>query len=295
MTLQQLRYFQLACYERNISRAAERLHVSQSSVSVAIKKLEQEFGVPLIKRQRVGFVLTAEGQEVLPLIEGLLDHADRTEQFLADQNRKYKPLRLGIPPMLCTLFSPALFAEMEKTEPKGTLVLEEAGGHELLQKLQEKTIDMALLPMDESVMPEGMEGIRIARLEDVCCVSKHSLLLQKSSVSVKELSAYPLVFFSDSFYHYNRMTRLFEEAEVPANILCRTSQLSTMEQLIAKGIALGFLFRERAEQLNDIGWLHLEPKVFTEIALVWKKGVYFTRDMQHILKFLRNQGGTEDV
>ena len=61
MKLQQLRYFVTACRLCSISRAAETLHISQPSVSMAIRELEREFGVSLIARRYQGFALTEEG------------------------------------------------------------------------------------------------------------------------------------------------------------------------------------------------------------------------------------------
>ena len=65
MNLTKLRYFHSACQYLNISRAAEALHLSQPSVSGAIKDLEEEYGVQLIRRQKTGFSLTPDGEELL--------------------------------------------------------------------------------------------------------------------------------------------------------------------------------------------------------------------------------------
>ena len=112
MTLQQLTYFQAACRYKNISRAAEELHISQPSVSSAIKNLEEEFGVRLIVRGRVGFTLTEAGEEFFALAEGMLEHADRLQSIMIDKGRKDKKIRLDfsrrISVMINYLAAPAI-------------------------------------------------------------------------------------------------------------------------------------------------------------------------------------------
>ena len=67
-----------------------------------------------------------------------------------------------------------------------------------------------------------------------------------------------------------------------------------MEQLITDNIAIGFLFKERAKQLQGTKWFSLEPPVFTEIMLVWKKDMHITKDIRLLLDYFnernRNRG-----
>ncbi len=285
MNLHHLYYFKLACEHLNISKAAERANISQSSLSAAIKNLEREFGVSLIKRQRTGFVLTPEGREFLSLAESLLEHANMMESVMSDIGKKHKTIRFGIPPMICSIILPKLFFDFEKLYPSLKLSFSEAGGYELLQRLRDKTLDIAIIPMDNASKPDGFKLIKITSFEDVCCVSRLHPLAAEDTVSIKDISRYPLTLFSDSFYHNTKMLSLFSDANEPANILFRTSQLSTMEQLISENIAVGFLFKERALQLPDIKALSLKPKVFTDIALVWNENTHLTEDMRKLIDY----------
>ncbi len=65
MKLLQLKYFLTICEYSNISRAAGKLHVSQPSLTAAMKSLEQEFGITLFHRQSRGLILTEEGEIIL--------------------------------------------------------------------------------------------------------------------------------------------------------------------------------------------------------------------------------------
>ena len=76
MTLVQLKYFQTVCKYNNITRASNELHISQPSLSNAIKDLEKEFGISLFYRFSKGLVLTEEGSLFLEETNHLLEHAD---------------------------------------------------------------------------------------------------------------------------------------------------------------------------------------------------------------------------
>ena len=73
MTLIQLKYFQTICKYNNITRASAELHVSQPSLSNAVKELEREFGVSLFTRRSRGLELTPEGRYFLDEADKLLD------------------------------------------------------------------------------------------------------------------------------------------------------------------------------------------------------------------------------
>ena len=100
MTLTQLRYFQAVCRFHSVTQASDFLHISQPSISSAIRDLEQEFGVVLFLRQYRGMSLTEEGLHFLELADSLLAHADQVRQAMADIGQKRRQFQLGIPPMI---------------------------------------------------------------------------------------------------------------------------------------------------------------------------------------------------
>ena len=97
MKLLQLQYFCTACKYNNITRASEELHISQPSISNAIKELEAEFGVILFKRLKKGFTLTREGETLLRHAQELLQHAERITKIMTDRGPENNSIRIGIP------------------------------------------------------------------------------------------------------------------------------------------------------------------------------------------------------
>ena len=79
MKLHQLQYFCAACRYGNITKAADELHVSQPSISMAIRDLEREFGLSLIQRTNRGFSVTKEGAYFYEKAEILLEQAEENQ------------------------------------------------------------------------------------------------------------------------------------------------------------------------------------------------------------------------
>ncbi len=287
MTLQQLTYFQAACRYQNISRAAEELHISQPSISAAIKNLEEEFGVRLIIRGRIGFTLTSDGEEMLSLADGLLEHSDRVRSIMSDKGRKNHKIRLGMPPMAGTILFPMIYSDFLREHKDVQLEVGEAGRGELFRQLKDNLLDMAFLPNAEEFAVE-YHVMPVINLETVCCVSDRHPLAAGKVVTPDDLKNERLVIFSREFFQNELILRMFTQAGIKPDIIHTSSQLSTVESLITGNVAVGFLFRELAKQLSGVACLSLKHPLTTEISLVWKKDSYLHSDMLELVNYFQN-------
>lgn len=105
-----LRYFAVVAEENNMSRAAQRLFMSQPPLSRHIRQLEERLGVTLFERHSKGLTLTNDGVRVLEIIRPLLAQQEKTYQALSQlAQTEAKSLRLG----LTTAFEQGVFAALE--------------------------------------------------------------------------------------------------------------------------------------------------------------------------------------
>lgn len=285
MTLQQLAYFTAACRHGNITRAAEECGVSQPSVSAAIKNLEQEFGLCLVRRRQTGFTLTEEGTEFRRLAEALLEHAATVEETMRARGKNRPFLRLGVPPMAATVLFPAIYGEFCAQNADLTLFTRELGREDLLKALDSDLLDMAFLPHTEGFSAD-YNVIPVTRFETVCCVSESHPLAARAAVTPADLAGEPLVLFPESFFQTERILSCFAEAGVKPQILHRSSQLSTVEQFISEGIAAGFLFREAAEKNKELVSIPFAPRLFTNVSLVFRKDRFVGEGMERFAAYI---------
>jgi len=287
MNLIQLKYFQAVCTYQTVSAAAARLHISQPSLSSAIAALEKEFHVELFQRRHNGMQLTAAGEQLREMSKDLLSHADSVEKTMHALGQEKKRLRVGIPPMLSSLFLPKIYGEFLLQHPEINMYVSEVGRRALHTRLNDDMLDMFFV--SHNTAPErDLVTIPVKRVEVVCCVPKQHPLAGKDRLDLCELADVPLVMFRDSFFQTEELKRRFALTGIEPNIVLQTDQLSSLSSILNSNVAVGFMFRELAQNIDSVALLSLNEPLYVDISLAWKKGVYMTEAMQKFREFIEN-------
>lgn len=286
MKLQQLRYFTATCQLGSLSRAAESLHVSQPSVSMAIRELEREFGVSLIARRYQGFTLTEEGAALWEMAQSLLRHADHVSAQMQALGQRRRPVRLGMPPMIGTVLLPRLYREMARRCPELLLETEELGTKTLLHDLRENALDLAFVTHRQPLAPE-FGAAPVTTLEILWCARPDHPLAGKSRVCAADLEQEPLVLFQSGFSLRELVTEAFEEAGVTPRVLHTSEQLSTVESLIRSGTASGFLLSPLTGGDPSMAAVPMDPPIRVQVSLAWRRSRKPFRDMARLIDLCR--------
>lgn len=287
MNINQLKYFNAVCEYGKVSLAAQFLHISQPSLSAAVKELEQEFGVSLFKRQHNGMILTNEGKIFFDLSKDLIMRAERMKHIMSDIGTDRRTLRLGVPPMIGALILPRILGEFQNLYPKIKLEITENGRDELVSKLSEDFLDMIFMPHNEALSSDLITH-KIADLEIVCCTSKNNPLSDKEFVTPADLLNVPLVMFKDSFFQTMQIKNWFSSACVSPKIMLQTDQLSTLQSMVSKNMAVGFMFKELIKSDSGFSFVSAKKPICAQISLVWKKESYMLKSMQQLKDYTDN-------
>ena len=201
-----LRYFAVVAEENNMSRAAQRLFMSQPPLSRHIRQLEERLGLTLFVRHTKGLTLTDEGLRVLEIVRPLLAQQEQTYAALGRlaQNGA-SSLRLG----LTTAFELGVFTALEQhlVEQVEVLNIVRHGSPELIRLIRRGKLDAALvaLPLETSgfsVVPLPLHEPLIAALP------AHWPAAEAASLALSELNARPLFWFkrerNPAFFDYTR-------------------------------------------------------------------------------------------
>src|ERR1700722_3636082 len=162
MELRQLEYFVAVAEEANFTRAAERVHISQSGVSAQIRQLERELGQPLLDRSSRSVRLTDVGAAVLPYARAALDavaDARRAVDQLAGLVRGQ--VTVGMVSGCALPVLAELLAEFHDHHPGVTITLTEDGSDRLTEMLGTGRLDLALIGTAGATAP-GLETVVIA-------------------------------------------------------------------------------------------------------------------------------------
>jgi len=186
MTLTELRYIVAVARERHFGRAAEACHVSQPTLSVAIKKLEEELDVKIFERGSnevsltpLGEAIVRQAQSVIEQAQGIREIAQRGKDPLAG------PLRLGIIYTIGPYLLPELVRHAIDMTPQMPLILQENFTVKLLDMLRTGELDCAIM-----AEPFPDTGLAIAPLYDepfLVAVPAQHPLAQRQAISSEEL------------------------------------------------------------------------------------------------------------
>ena len=284
MTLDQLRYFQAVCNVGSVIRASEHLNISQPSVSGAIINLEKEFGTKLFTRQNKRMTLTKEGTVLLQLANELIQKADSTVKTMKNLGDS-RTLSLGMPPMLSSFILPIIYGKFLKSHPDFKINIVESDRSGLMRLLDENKISMAFLP-HEIPFDDRYKSVMLTELNNVCCVNKNHRLSKKASVSIEDLKDEKLALFKNSFFQTARILERYKQSGSAPNILLDSAQVSTVQSVVANGLAVGFIFEFLLKSTPDLVGIPLNPPMHTKVSLVYKRGDYLSGNMNELLKFV---------
>ena len=245
MNFTQMMYALAAARQRSISKAAASLFISQPALSLQIKKLEEELGVPLFKREPQGVRLTTQGElfyQKAQVVEQawyqLLNAMNETKR----QVRKH--LRIGIGTRVYTnnLFDPLVRFFDRHPEMDVTLVTEASG--DFVQGLESGALDLALDRMPVAGTYEKSAGLYVFELvkERQCVLTAlEDPLSGRDAVDFSQLEGRTIITGLENSEEDKMMLHAFSSYGVPLSKIYRSDGIETIMMLVkkGKGITLG--------------------------------------------------------
>ena len=153
MTLTDLRYLVALAHERHFGRAAEKCHVSQPTLSVAVKKVEEELGIQLFERSASEVKITETGRRIVAQAERVLMEASQIQEIAAaGKDPLAGPLRVGVIYTIGPYLLPRLIPRVHQLAPKMPLIIQENFTARLAEALKRGELDVIIisLPFDEA-------------------------------------------------------------------------------------------------------------------------------------------------
>jgi DNA-binding transcriptional LysR family regulator len=243
MELRHLRYFLAVAEALNFTRAAAQLRIAQPALSRRVQDLEEEIGVDLLKRGPRGVILTAEGKLFLEKTRQLLKLADESvEQVRALARGQYGELHIGYSPSPTVEILPPALAAFQKAFPHVNVLLHDASQRELVEGLQNGTLELAVMVPPAGDQTAGIQ-FEVLRSYPLCVAmtAAHPFARMKS-IPLERLAAEPLVALRRKDYpeadHF--LDRLFASSRAKPRIAVECDSASSLitEVEAGRGIAL---------------------------------------------------------
>ena len=292
MTLTELRYIVAVARERHFGHAADACFVSQPTLSVAVKKLEDELGVSLFERSSTEIGITPAGQEIVTQAQHVLEQAAAIKEMAKlRKNPLAGPLRLGVIYSIAPYLLPLLVPRIIKAAPDMPLVLEENFTYRLLDMLKKGDIDIALL-----ALPVTGAGLMMQPLYDepfkVALPAGHAWEKRKTIVA-SDLKKETMLLLGAGHCLRDQVFEVCPElmrfSSSSAEGIQKTfegSSLETIRHMVASGVGLTVLpasaVPDTAARKKDLIVYRpfAAPVPNRRVALVWRKSYLRTQAIE---------------
>jgi LysR family hydrogen peroxide-inducible transcriptional activator len=276
MTLTELRYLVTLARERHFGRAAEKCHVSQPTLSVAIKKVEQRHGVVLFERSSNEVRLTPIGLQLATQAERVLEEAAKLKEIATQgQDPLVGPLRLGVIYTIAPYLLARLIPALHTRAPRMPMYLQENFTVSLGEQLRRGDLDAIVV-----ALPFSEPGIvcRAVYDEPFCVVlpTGHSWLVKKS-IDPEQIVTENLLLLGSGNCFRDQVVQACPQLSTPggAEGAIEGSSLETVRHMVASGAGMSIVPESAARSWPQGGsLLHVrpftEPAPFRRVVIAWR-------------------------
>ena len=276
MTLTELRYIVSLARERHFGRAADKCHVSQPTLSVALKKVEGRIGAMLFERSSADVRLTPLGEQVAAQAERVLEEAARLDE-IAQQGKDplVGPLRLGVIYTIAPYLLPRLIPSLNRRAPEMPLYLQENFSVRLAEQLRRGELDVAVL-----ALPFAEPGIVTRTLYDepfrVAMPANHPLGKEKK-IAKDRLTAEHLLLLGQGNCFRDQVVQACPNLSEPGGLegSLEGSSLETLRHMVASGAGVSVVPASAVESWpQDEALMTIrpfaEPVPKRRVVLAWR-------------------------
>lgn len=275
MTLTDLRYIVALARERHFGRAAEKCHVSQPTLSVAVKKLEDELGVTLFERSAADVRITPIGEQIVAQAERVINESALVRE-IAEQGRDplAGPLRLGVIYTIGPYLLPRLIPILRERAPGMPLVIRENYTQRLAEMVKRGELDVIVI-----ALPFNEQGVVTQPLYDepfrVLLPADHAWTKEKH-ISTAQLAEENMLLLSTGNCFRDQVLEMapgISRDGLPETL--EGSSLETIRYMVASGAGITVLPSSAADGLPEQGSLvavrpFSAPEPTRRVALAWR-------------------------
>ena len=269
MNLRDLEYFVKLAEHKHFGKAASASFVSQPTLSMQLKKLEEELGVSLFYREDKNIRLTEAGAALLPQAVLALDATKAMKlQAKVLQDPFALPFRLGVITTIAPYYLPRILPKLQQQLPRLQLILIEDKTQNLLDQLASHDIDAALLGLP---LKHAFKEQILLRENFVAALPKHHPLSKKARLSIEDLEAENILMLEESHCLRDHALQFCKQFDAHKETY-RATGLETLCQMVALGHGITLLPEFASQHRDALAIRPIEaPSPYRDIGLVWSE------------------------
>ena len=283
MEIQQLYYYMELCKQKNFTEAGYACNMTQGALSKQIRKLENELGITLIRRNTRKFELSKEGEIFLSYAKKMTG----TYEEMLKNVQKNQEIKIGCMPVLAPYHFARLVADFRKEYPDIKLVIDER----IASEIQENSDRYDFLILRENMM-EDQKKFRFSPLYDdkLCAVlyEKHPLY-GRDRLQLKELKDDVFIFPERGSGSYEVFYKSCEKAGFEPKIAFEFPQANTIMSFVSEGVGVTITFSTvyREAKCAGVKMILLEDELHSVISLFYRKNKPLDYAKKQFLNYVR--------
>jgi DNA-binding transcriptional LysR family regulator len=274
MELRHLRYFVSVAEALSFTKAAEKLHTAQPSLTRQIKDLEEELGVRLLNRTKQKVTLTDEGRSFLRDAKRLLDLAAETvESVRRLHSGEVRALNVGYVSNLFYDLLPKTLASFHQSFPTVSVNLFDMSCGEQFRALEDGKLDLGFVGLHEPIARRGLEFRKIASYKTVAALPQDNPLAGRKMIELKALGPMFFIGMSEASYpgYHDWLTKTCALAGFTPKVLQDVELERTMIHAVAAGLGVALVPEQlRKIEHDGVVFRSVDPAVATESCVAWK-------------------------
>lgn len=288
MEIHQLRYFCAVAKAGSFTRAAEREHVAQPSLSQQVRKLEDELGARLFDRLGRTVRLTSFGQTFLLRAEAILRELSDAKQEIEEMaGMERGKIVVGAIPTIAPYFLPNRLASFALKFPSVQVSVVEDVTAVLLERLQEATIDMALIalpvPGDHFVCQE------LLREPLYLVVPRNHRLASKPRAHLKQIESDSFLLLKEGHCFRENTLSACGRARLEPNVIFESGQFATILAMVAANTGVSVVPEMAVEKRPGCCFIPVaDDGAFRRVGVVQLKQHFHSRAQQAFLRHLQH-------
>ncbi|KMM38331.1 LysR family transcriptional regulator [Guptibacillus hwajinpoensis] len=290
MEIRHLEYFSEVAKQLSFTKAASILHVSQPSISKAVKHLEDELGVPLFYRSKQ-LELTDAGKAVLVNAKHVLSSFRNLTSELSDLTELKKgEIKIGIPPIIGAAFFSKLISQFKELYPMVEIILTEVGSKRIKLGVEDGSLDIGLI-CNTPVHHDNFESVQVINDPLVLIVNSSHPLAKCTEVNLADLEEESFILYREDFTLYDRIIDECAQKGFSPSIVCQSSQKDFMIEMVEAKLGVALLPGKIASAIHNEGIKPLtltHSNVSLELGMIWKRNKYLPFAVKEFIKLAKS-------
>jgi LysR family transcriptional regulator, hydrogen peroxide-inducible genes activator len=287
MELHQLRYFSAVADTASFSRAAEKCHVSQPSLSQQILKLESELGGRLFDRLGRSVRLTELGAAFLPRARTVLHELANAKDELTERLQSESgPVVIGAIPTIAPYWLPSRLAAFSRKFPKVHLTIAEEITPVLLDRIRAGSVDLAVLALPIRGHEFETHPLFTERL--FAALPKNHQLARRPALQLSDLRSDPFLFLRDGHCFRDTAVAACDRARLDPRVVFESGHLSSLLAMVGAGMGVSLVPEMAVDKSKPCRFVRLsDPQAARTIAAAVLRGRSLNRSSRALLSHLR--------